>query len=380
MPVMPPVQTAKTLTGARPSQVPADAEWLFDTEEWLVCARDARGELHGSLRSYRADGTASIEYEYRHGKRHGPFRRFHPSGELARHGRYFDDLLDGLLVVLSDGDDPFSIRECCIPAGARVMKQEHRRGQLLAESFYDARGNRVLEPGADASTWPEPLRDREEDLLAAEYAFWPAREPLFTPETEEEVRVEQSTVSLCDAIGRAAQRLMSVRGELMRQGLAPLPPDLSWLTDGAAATLRRFAFDTDEEEPSLVQVDETLSVTGLDARALRLRARLEWTTLCWLCWAAGLDRVALPTRIQPRPELYAALLVSSARQAALTGPELAPDADPHFHRLNETLLPAAALAHLADQYREARAALLFVSDPTCRTPWQDDLGRDAPSA
>jgi hypothetical protein len=97
--------------------------------------------------------------------------------------------------------------------------------------------------------------------------------------------------------------------------------------------------------------------------------------LCWLCWAAGLDEIAYPSQIAARPELYAALLLASERQATLSGHEPKADAAPHFHGIDETTLPASALEDIADHYREIRAVLLFATDPECRSPWQNDLGR-----
>ena len=363
--------------GARPSSVPPLAEWYLDSNEWVLCDQDLNGELHGSLRAYFADGTPSLEFEYRHGKRHGPFRRFYASGRLARAGRYFEDVQDGLLSVYSDGDDTYTIRECCIPVAARVMRQEHRRGELLAESFYGADGSLLVDEagGPGASGWPQPLRERQDDVLLSEFDFWPVRETLAAAEGA--AQVEQPLPAVRDAIQRAALRLASIRVELQRQNAPRLPPDASSLIAAGAPLLRRFSFVSAGDEPSTtVNVDETLSVGELDARELEVRARLEWTTLCWLCWAAGLDRIELPDRLAARPELYRALVTVSERQARLTGHELRPDRAAHFHGLDETLLPASALAHLAEHYREIRAVLLFVSDPECHSPWQDDLGRD----
>ncbi|MES1173231.1 MAG: hypothetical protein ABUL62_02800 [Myxococcales bacterium] len=353
-------------TPARPSHVSALAEWFFDSGEWVLCARDAQGELHGSLRAHRGDGTPSLEFEYRHGKRHGPFRRFYASGQLAQSGRYLDDAPDGLLCVYSDGESACTIRECCIVDAARVMKQEYRRGQLLAESFYDAQGALLRDPeGAfGAPGWPQPLREREADAASLEYAFWPANEVLPEVTSDEPVVVEQSLVALRAAIRRAALRVQMFRSESIAKGAKQAPPDVSALAAGAPP-LRQFTFRaSDAAEPAVVQVDETLSPK-----------HAEWTLLCTLCWAAGSSSVELPERIAPRPELYAALVHATRRIAALSGHELEPDRGPHFHGLDETRLPATALEQLAEHYREIRAALLFATDPECQSPWQDDLGR-----
>jgi hypothetical protein len=356
----------------RPSTVPGEARWFFDAQEWLSCKRDENGELHGSLRSYRADGTPWLEYEYRHGQRHGPFRRFHTSGQVGQAGRYFDDLLDGLLSVFSDGEDTYTIRECCIAPGTRVMKQEHRRGKLLAESFYAADGTRLFDPNATSpvSAWPEPLREREGDWFWVAFDFWPSREPLVVADPDA-ARVEQSLPALCAAISRAAQRVQVCRVELISRGETQIPPHVSLLI--ADDALRRFSFTSEEGEP--VNVDETLAVQGLSTHELALTTRIEWTALCWLCWAAGLDKIAIPTQITARPQLYAALIIVSERDAALSGNDPRPSSEPHFHSLDETLFPASTLTHLAAHYREIRAVLLFASDPECQSPWQDDLGR-----
>lgn len=359
----------------RPEGVPAVAEWFFEAEEWLWCQRDAEGELHGSLRTWRADGKPWLEYEYAHGKRHGAFNRFYPSGALAQSGRYFDDLPDGLWTSLADDVNTYSIRECCIPEGTRAMKQEYRRGKLLAEAFYDATGE-VLEY-EDASPisgrLPEPLRERETDVLARGYDFWPESEPLDF-DVEPLASVEQSLSSMRDAIQRAALRVQAMRSELIARDLR-VPPDVSALIEEAAPASRRFSFPSEDDATLLVQVDETVSPYDMSTEDLIRRARLEWMALCWLCWATGLDSVGLPDELTPRPELYAALTLASQRAAALSGYDLQPDSAQHFHGLDESHLPASALAHLADQYREMRAVLLFASDPECQSPWQDDLGR-----
>jgi len=362
----------------RPSNVPANAGWFFVSQEWLCCERDANGELHGPFRSYRVDGRPWAEFEYRHGKRHGPFRLFYESGRLAQEGRYFDDLLDGLLLMRSDGANAYSIRECCIRAEARTMKQEHRRGHLLAETFEDEQGQRLDDadgaPGAPG--WPEPLREREGDVLSFPYDFWPARQPLPLPRDDQHASVEQSLSTMREAIQRAAQRVLACRRWLLECGETSVPPDISGVFSGSALPLRRFTFEAEsDDEPITVHVDET-PTRPRSNRDLTLRARLEWTSLCWLCWAVGLDRIGLPERVEPRLNLYPALEFASERQAALTGHDLKPSSASHFHGMNETLLPASALSHLADHYREIRAVLLFASDPECRSPWQDDLGRE----
>jgi hypothetical protein len=352
----------------RPPSVPVSAEWDFESGTWVLGRRDAAGELQGELRVYAADGTPQLEQHYRRGKRHGSFRRFHRSGALAQAGRYFEGLLDGFSISYSDGDDSESIRECCIPAAARTLRQEHRRGVPLVEAFYAADGSVIVAEGGVA----HELREREDDVLLSAYDFWPAREAFAVVEGDV-VSVAQPLQALRDAIVRAGQRLAAYRAALRRKAPELVPPDVSALVK-QPLPLRRQSVVLPGSE-MLALIDEEPSVRDRTPQELALKARLEWTTLCWLCWAAGLDRIALPERLTPRPELYAALLHASSRVAALDGAELSLEAYGHFHGLDETCLPASALSHLADHYREIRAVLLFVSDAECVSPWQDDLGR-----
>jgi hypothetical protein len=133
----------------RPAHLPAEAVWQFDAGEWVVCPRNAQGEYHGKLRSYRADGTPSVECEFVDGRRHGAFRVFHPSGSVAREGRYVEDRPDGVLLVRTDGERELHVlRECCVPDGARVLRQEYGNGALELEAFFDRDGRQLMPDGA----------------------------------------------------------------------------------------------------------------------------------------------------------------------------------------------------------------------------------------
>jgi hypothetical protein len=148
-------------------------------------------------------------------------------------------------------------------------------------------------------------------------------------------------------------------------------PDVSRLLEDERPPLRQFE---QRLEGEVIRVDETLPVDGAPRFWLE-RGSLAWSSLCWLCWATGVDGIELPRRVRTRPELQAALELCTQRSQALTGFEPRADAAAHFHELDETVLPASALALLAQHYREARAMLLFACDPECVSPWQDDLGR-----
>ncbi|RYZ07069.1 MAG: hypothetical protein EOO73_13460 [Myxococcales bacterium] len=358
------------LAPVRPSGVPERAVWDFTEGAWVLAPCDANGELHGALRVYGSDGAVRVELEYRHGKRHGPFKRYHSSGQVAQVGRYFDDQLDGLTVWFSAGDESDSIRTCCLPPRTRVLKQEHRRGVLLQEAFFSAGGDQLLE-GDETSQAPEP-REREDDVLLGEYGFWPELEHL-PPVAAEPLTIAQPFSELQDAIRRAAQRVDRCRAALLESAPQLAPPDVSSLV-GEPLPLRTLEIRVEESE-DLVLVREEPSLAGLTALEVAWRARLDWTALCWLCWAAGCSTVAVPARLAPRSELHAALVHASARVEGLEACVPAAQSGAHFHGLEEARLPASGLARLAEHYREIRAVLLFAIDPECVSAWQEDLGR-----
>lgn len=351
---------------ARPAAVPRDARWDFTQQGWVLASTDDGGELQGTVRFYFAEGALALEQDYRHGRRHGVFRRFHRSGALAQEGRYFDDALDGLSISHSVGDDPDSLRECCVPSGARTLKQEYRSGVPLAEAFFDVDGARI-----EGEEPAQELRERQDDVLAPAFEFWPGRESI-PHHGGESVMVAQPLSVLRETITRAAQRLAAYRTVLLEAAPELAPPDVAPLVP-VALPLRRLHLEPAGAEP--VTVDEEPRLDTAPVRAIALSARLEWTALCWLCWAAGQDEVTLPAALTPPPELYAALLHASARATALRCHEDLRESGA-FHGLDETVLPGSALRHLADHYREIRAVLLFVSDPECLSLWQDDLGRE----
>ncbi|MDF3069811.1 MAG: hypothetical protein K0R38_5412 [Polyangiaceae bacterium] len=356
----------------RPRDVPEEAVWDFAEEAWVHNAHNARGELHGALRVFGPKGEPRLQLEYRDGKRHGAFQRFHASAKLAQVGRYFRDQLDGLSISFSAGDDSDSIRTCCIPPATRTLKQEYRNGEVLKEAFFAADGSPLAEEHQTDAT---DCRERDGDIFRGEYDFWPSREALPSVSSADTATVEQPLAELCAAIRRAAQRVEACRALLVEPAPHRAPPDVSWLLSERPA-LRSFSLCAPEGDAP-VQVEEVLSLDSLSTEEVAWRARLAWSALCWLCWAAGARSLGIPERIEAPSQLYAALVHTSERIAALCASMPAPPSTRHFHGLDETLLPASALARLAEHYREIRAVLLFASDPECVSPWQDDLGRDS---
>ena len=82
-------------TPERPPGVPAEASWVSDDEEWELATRDLEGRRQGTVQVWRANGTRQSEYTYQDDQIHGPFRRWHDSGEPAREGVAAGGKVDG---------------------------------------------------------------------------------------------------------------------------------------------------------------------------------------------------------------------------------------------------------------------------------------------
>jgi hypothetical protein len=227
-------------------------------------------------------------------------------------------------------------------------------------------------------------------VLFPTFRFNPALEP--PPEPAEElaqVGVGQPLDAVRRTIALYATRLGAIRAELRaRLGAETewLPPDLGHLLEGGPIEARRFsATITDEDEngseSSEVTVDETLELAHVSAATLMVAARAEWDALSWLCWSAGLDEVALPETLTPRPSFAAAVNESMQRyfrtrdQLSTAGLVSRSRGIPGFVWEG---LPVDALdgrlAEIAErQYFERRALFFYLLFPQNISPFQSDL-------
>lgn len=261
----------------------------------------------------------------------------------------------------------------------------------LAEGIADARA--LADGGA-----PDGEDDRARFLL--DYArvlfptfdFWPAREPPSTFYDGLPEAPAQGLEAIRSTVRKYAARLTRIRAAMKDRlgGVEPpwIVPDLSGLVDGAPVELERYSFSVDEEEAgpdgepiAQIEVDETLALEGRELTALLRLARAEWSALTWLCWSAGLDRVALPERLAPPREFGVAAGMSSQRlwrcrdKVHLDGAEAREAAIPGFHWEGMEIDPMpAALARIAEgEYAEMQAVFHWLADARNRSPWQDNL-------
>jgi MORN repeat protein len=142
----------------KPDTVPSDAEWNVQAGEWELTPRDATGRPEGVVRSWRADGTRSSEYEYRAGELEGAFKRFHPDGSIAREGLFRAGRQHGTTVAHGydgPGVTPEPMQSCCVPPGAWQLQQDFEDGGLSEVRWYDRAGVHLLRSGAPHPRRPE---------------------------------------------------------------------------------------------------------------------------------------------------------------------------------------------------------------------------------
>jgi hypothetical protein len=136
-----------------------------------------------------------------------------------------------------------------------------------------------------------------------------------------------------------------------------------------------------EPQPTLVKVDEQLPLARDSLPTLMRAARREWNSLCWLCWSAGLDRVALPTELNP-PAIFgqaAAMTVQHLWRCrdkiTTSGLRAMTHGIPGFEwegiaidAMSPVLVEIATL-----EYLEQRALFFWLCDSGVQSPWQDNL-------
>jgi hypothetical protein len=153
--------------------IPPTARWRADLEKWETVPADNGGNHEanatGERLLHRQDGSLYQRSVVRDGRDDGPFAVFHPSGKVAREGRYVAGEIDGDLVARLDveaGVDDYGntggepLRGCCVPPRAVEMRAAYQRGEMQFERFYDDAGCLLLSDGRVSPTAPEAIADR----------------------------------------------------------------------------------------------------------------------------------------------------------------------------------------------------------------------------
>lgn len=257
-----------------------------------------------------------------------------------------------------------------------------------------------------ATTHPDAANELAFNLRVTfpEFDDWVARTPIGDEESPElPIETARDVPALRVALSKTAKRLGAVRDALSTYAEEvdscefALPPNLSHWSILEPTSLDHYTFDTaedvdtaeDAEQPTegdLVRVDERLDLVGYSLTELMMQARLEWTTLCWLRFAAGqvgptTERAPLPTEFEPQPRFGKALtqafrdLYRVKDQLETSGIRTRNQGLPDctWEGCSVSRLGRNLLVQAFAEMRERRAALYYAADDTCRSVWQDDL-------
>jgi len=169
-----------------------------------------------------------------------------------------------------------------------------------------------------------------------------------------------------------------------------LPPDLSHLLPAGAVSLRRETVECEPDEsadgtgaPETIEIDEQLVTDNVGVPALLTAAHADWAALSWLCWAVGLDGVALPDAVAPPADLALAMQMIVRRTWRIkdrlaTGSLISRSQNvPGFEwkGLDIDALPRHLAEVAAAEYVAVRSMFLWLASDAL-SPFQDDL-RDA---
>ncbi len=188
-------------TSQRPPAIPDDATWIPDAYEWRAGAVDAAGEKQGVHRSWRPDGTLREEVTFVDGKGVGTYLRYHPNGQIAGRGEFFDGHMQGILrCFASDAPTTEVLQSCCVPPNAWELQRDFHHGEIMAMRWYDRTGQQILESGAPhpprpASVPPVARYDEASSRwLVGDYAVGPDRVVHWRRWSREGVLLEEENV------------------------------------------------------------------------------------------------------------------------------------------------------------------------------------------
>jgi MORN repeat variant len=295
---------------------------------------------------------------------------------------------------------------------AALLLSPERSDCLVTRALINVHMGRPEAARADAAALPDDLQEQRSFLesytqvIFTAFPFVPARTDVRTLFPDVPEGPEQSLANVQAQVRKYATHLEALRGTLVARldpGAAPpwLPPSLAHLLPEGPVPLETWEFEeivedesdgvqagTDakpEPTPTLVKVEEQLLIEAETPLPSLLRlARREWNGLCWLCWSAGLDQVAMPTAIVPPADFGLAAGMSVERtwrcrdKLTTGGLRALTQGLPGFtwEGFEIELLPTVLAQIATEEYLEMRALFYWLCDAGVQSPWQDNLRAD----
>ncbi|MEZ4403651.1 MAG: hypothetical protein R3B06_26745 [Kofleriaceae bacterium] len=162
----------------RAGNIPSEAIWVEERQEFRVSAL-VDGLADGEVRWFRPDGTLAGVSVYRAGKGHGPYERFHQTGEWSQRGQQRDGNRDGICAwrratgPTTEGTLPPSF-----PDTVREARTLYDRGLPAPNLYYDADGVEVTMAGEPVPPRPAGIDERAAPSDDGKWWFgWGAQDP-----------------------------------------------------------------------------------------------------------------------------------------------------------------------------------------------------------
>ena len=185
--------------------------------------------------------------------------------------------------------------------------------------------------------------------------------------------------------GLLALRHETVECDPAPEGDAPEGPSAAGASNaGASDAGPSGESPSGEGAPETIELDERLVADGAGVPALLTAAHADWSALSWLCWAVGLDDVALPEEVPGRPELAVAMKMFVRRTWRIkdrltTGGLVARSQGVPgwaWQGIDIDELPRHLTEMAAAEYIAVRSMFIWLASADALSPFQDDI-RDA---
>lgn len=244
----------------------------------------------------------------------------------------------------------------------------------------------------DANELAAESPDRAEFLLTylrglfPAWRFVPDGEPPSTTFDDVPEAPQRSLEDVQALVQKYATRLQTIRQRLQVRVTDEnplLPPDLSALLPDGPVALEAGETSLEEEDGEVVSVefDEALPADDTEVPALLTTARGDWTALCWLCWASGLESVAMPAELSPPADFGKAAGMAQQRLWRARDQRVFNGRNARAHDVSGFEWEGVDIgevppnvARLAEtQYAEMQAVFYWLIDDRLKTPWQDNL-------
>lgn len=359
----------------RPAGIPAKAWWDATDNEWLFGPL-VDGKKHGDFTWWRPDGTRCNECHLVMDVPHGPFKRFHESGEISQEGTFEKGQLHGTRRWLStESATTENTRPKGVHASVWKSEMDYVHGKVVATRHFNRKGERVLPSNGDPYPAPpegvdagaeffEPRDEWHQGEAAGDTQHKSGRWRIWTREGElkedavyaDDVRHGPATLFVQGGNPFVDGRIAQERGEF-REGRRS---GVWLLCDGKGATLGRCDYgDTRSLEGGPLAafsndctVDYLALAKQLESEGKVVEALVTWARVAGArrdtaSFATLLSKVARPLK----EEVALTLAMEADRPTNWLGYELVEGAHPAL------LLNKLAVA--LDQAFQSRAALDF---------------------